>query len=328
MVVPVLRAFRESYPGVRISVLTRRGFRPFFRGIADLDFIDFDPDGRHKGFRGLIRLVKDILGTGVESVADMHDVLRTKIVRAGLRLAGLKVSVIDKGRLDKMAMTRKFRKIREPLKSTVERYRTVMAHLGYVFMLPPEITRQRQPLPEAIVRTTGGKSGLWVGFAPFAKHKGKIYPIAQAAELIELLSESYEQVFIFGGGSHEHDFASCMQERYERVVSVIGKLSLEEEMDLISNIDCMVTMDSATMHIASLVGTPVVSVWGATHPYAGFLGFGQDPANAIGLDLDCRPCSVYGNKPCLYKDYRCLTGITPESIAERVGRVINKENQV
>ena len=96
-------------------------------------------------------------------------------------------------------------------------------------------------------------------------------------------------------------------------------------MELISNLDLMVSMDSSALHMSSLVGVPVVSVWGATHPFAGFYGFGQDPSLAVQLDMACRPCSVYGNKPCLYGTYACMSGIPPETIVEKVCRRLGVE---
>ena len=89
-----------------------------------------------------------------------------------------------------------------------------------------------------------------------------------------------------------------------------------------STLDIMISMDSANMHLASLVGIPVVSIWGATHPYAGFMGWGQSIDNAIQIDLPCRPCSIYGNKPCMRGDYACLKNISPEQIVEKVEAVI------
>ena len=93
---------------------------------------------------------------------------------------------------------------------------------------------------------------------------------------------------------------------------------------LMSHLDVMISMDSANMHFASLVNTPVVSIWGATHPYAGFMGWGQKPHNAVQIDLACRPCSIFGNKPCLRGDLACLRTISPEMVYERVKRVLSK----
>ena len=84
------------------------------------------------------------------------------------------------------------------------------------------------------------------------------------------------------------------------------------------HLDVMVSMDSANMHLASLVATPVVSVWGATHPYAGFMGWNQKMDNAVQLNMRCRPCSIFGNKPCQRGDYACLTAIKPDVIINKV----------
>jgi ADP-heptose:LPS heptosyltransferase len=91
-----------------------------------------------------------------------------------------------------------------------------------------------------------------------------------------------------------------------------------------NQMDLMVSMDSANMHLASLVNTPVISIWGATHPYAGFYGFNQDESNAIQIDLPCRPCSIFGNKPCCRGDYACLRQITPEMIVKKVESILSK----
>ena len=322
MTVPVLAALRKAEPTVRITVLTRSFFRPFFRSIPDIEFFTPDFDKRHKGVIGLIRLFNDLRRLQIDCVADLHDVLRSKVLRTLFALMGCETAHIDKGRTEKKTMTRKFRKQLVPLKTTVERYRDVFLELGYRFELPASMPKAEHPIPEQILTLAGPKTGIWVGVAPFAKHKGKIYPAIKTGELIGLLSSRYERVFVFGGGKYEQQFGEYMQECYPNIVSVIGHVTLDEELDLMSNIDCMVGMDSATMHLCSLVGTPVVSIWGATHPYAGFYGFGQSPAHAVQLDLPCRPCSVFGNKPCLTHDYRCLEGIAPETIAERVAQVI------
>lgn len=324
MTVPVVAELRKDYPSLRITVLTRPFFKPFFRDIENVEFLEPDFKNRHKGVVGLWRLYKTIMSLRVDCVADLHDVLRTKFLDMLLRFSGVRVAVIDKGRMEKQTMTRKFRKFLVPLTTSVERYRKTIAELGFDIKLPQALPRVAKALPEEIVGLCGEKSGRWVGFAPFAQHKGKIYPTILSDELIGLLSKNYDQVFLFGGGAYERDFAECMQVRHPKVVSVIGNMTLDQEIDLISNLDCMVTMDSASMHMASLVGTPVVSVWGATHPYAGFYGFGQDQRNAVQLDMPCRPCSVYGNKRCIYKDYRCLGDIAPQTIVDRVESIIGR----
>lgn len=320
MTTPIVRALMKSNPGLRVTFLTRPMFRPFFRDIEGLEFVDVDLKQRHKGFAGLLQLVMDIRELGVTDVADMHDVLRTKFIRTLLIMGGCRAAIIKKGRVEKKMLTRKFRKVLTPLKTSIERYGDVLRELGYVFDDPQPAKHIKKPVPVEVTEFVGKKTGSWIGVAPFAQHRGKIYPTLQTDQLIDLLSHHYDRVFIFGGGRYEKEFAEFVQERYESVFSVIGRIGLDKELDLMSNLEVMVTMDSSSMHMASLMGVRVVSVWGATHPCAGFYGYGQDPADAVQIDMPCRPCSIYGNKPCIFKDYRCLGEITPQMIFDRIKR--------
>ena len=328
MCVPALQALRSVNPELKITVLTRSFFKPFFRDIDNINFITPNFSTTHKGFFGVTRLAKEVVALKVTHVADLHNIIRTKGLCRILQLCGVKVSRIDKGREERGFMTRKFRKIITPLKHTIERYCDVFRSLGLEVGKPEPIIKTVLPIPENIYLKVGDKlNDTWVGVAPFAQHKGKIYPSQSMGSLIEILSKKYDHIFIFGGGSYERDFSECMEQRYKGVVSVIGRLDLSQELDLISNLDVMVSMDSAAMHMSSLVGTKVVSVWGATHPYIGFMGFGQDVNNAVQLDIPCRPCSVYGNKPCLFNDYHCMENITPQMISEVVEKVLNESTQ-
>lgn len=322
---PVVEALRRDFPDLRITVLTRPLFKIFFRGIANIQFLTPDFEKEHKGLSGILRLRREIMQLGITHVADVHDVLRTRLLRRFLVFSGIRVAIIDKGRAEKRALTRKYHKFMVQLKPSFERYRDTIARLGFCMGEPTPRQNVQLALPEYITSLTGPKKGTWVGFAPFAKHVGKVYPTSLSGDLTGLLASKFDHVFLFGGGAFEQEYAECLDERHKNVHSIIGKIRLGEEMDLISNLDAVITMDSATMHIASLVGTPVVSIWGATHPFAGFYGFGQKESNAVQLELPCRPCSVYGNRPCIYNDYRCLHRISPMEIFDKVVEVVGKK---
>ena len=149
-------------------------------------------------------------------------------------------------------------------------------------------------------------------------------------QVVALLSAE-GTVILFGGKGKEEDTMRAWAQKYNNVflakdpevagisgVSSSPNAGLSYELDLMRRLTVMLSMDSANMHLASLVGTRVVSIWGATHPYAGFLGWQQSPEDCIQLDMPCRPCSIYGNKPCIYKDHRCMTQIKPETIVKAV----------
>ena len=166
----------------------------------------------------------------------------------------------------------------------------------------------------------------WIGIAPFAAHVGKILPAETIGQVItHLAARTDYRIFLFGGGEREKALMEHWSQGLDNVTSMAGKLKLDGELALMSHLDLMVSMDSANMHLASLVGIPVISIWGATHPAAGFMGWGQEEEHTIQVPLACRPCSIYGNRPCKRGDYACLHSIRAEQIIEKIDMVLSSK---
>jgi ADP-heptose:LPS heptosyltransferase len=320
IMVPVVRALRKKYPELRITVLTRPFFAPFFRGIHNMRFFHLNLKFRHKGVWGLFRLAYDAKKDGVDAVADMQGNTTSRIIRGLLKLKRCRTAHIDKGIVSKRRLCRRGYQNFHQLTTTVERYADVLRDLGFELTPQPEI-EMSLPVPLAINYLHGKKTGPWIGIAPFAKYDTKVYPIEQMERVAASIADRAQKVFIFGGGAEERRLADQIASQRENIISVIGVMGLGDELNLMANLDVMLTMDSVAMQMGSLVGTPVVSVWGATHPYAGFYGLGQDPSWLVQLPMECRPCSVVGDKPCEFGDYRCLMGIDPEAITEKMWQV-------
>ncbi len=320
MLAHVVRALRVNHPTLRVSMLTQRLFEPLFKGL-DVNFIPVDLDGRHSGFTGMRRLACEISEMDIDCVADMQSVLRTTLFRVMLKFQGVTSAYLRKDKVSKwMRMDGGCQDMTKPLKHTVERYCDVLRDLGFEVDNPAPIEKIERPNPMPYDKG----SERWIGVAPFSVHEGKRYPLHLVRRLIPILLKKYDRLFIHSGGGKELKFAEEMAATYDRVEAVYSQITLAQEIDLISNEDCIVSMDSFTMHVASLVVTPVVSIWGATHPLVGFSGYGCDPEGYVQLDLPCRPCSTFGNKRCRMRDYNCLHDITPESVAERVDYIIEK----
>lgn len=340
MTSPVLAEVIRRYPHIEIVMLTRSFYEAFFDGIPNFSIHNIDLARYHRGAKGLIRLYRELRKAHkIDAIIDLNDKIYSKLLRKFYRFSGVASYHIDKGRDEKKALTRSIDKAKAPLRTSIERYADVFAEAGLQINPKFELRRNHRPIPSTIIAdmTKVGmlkhsasdqnvKSGPWIGIAPFAQHKGKIYPLDKIKEVITGVTARYPEceIFIFGGGASEKAIAEAIAAEYARCRSTIGRFSLREEMDLIANLDLMVSMDSSAMHMASLVGVRVISVWGATHPYAGFLGFGQSVDDAIGLDtLECRPCSVYGHKECFRSDYACLNDLPPNRIYERIAQVLD-----
>lgn len=313
-----IRALRKAYPELRITVATRALFRPFFEGL-DVEFVTVDTKDVHHTLRSMWRLASDVRRQGVDAVADLHGVLRSQSFRFSMRMHGIRTAHIRKGRFAKWMRLRGGAAANAvPLKHTVVRYCDVFRELGFDFPDPEPSAKRECPNP------MGVKRGVWIGFAPFSAQQGKTYPEPMSREAVALLSARYERVFIHSGGGDEARFAEEMERMYPNVTALCGRVTLDTEIDLIAHLDCVVSMDSLVMHLASLTATPVVSVWGATHPSLGFLGYGCDPRGVLQADMACRPCSVYGKKRCRFGDYRCIRAVSPQMIADRVAELIGR----
>jgi ADP-heptose:LPS heptosyltransferase len=318
MTVPVIKAFADQNPEVQIAVLTKTNFNPFFKDLKSVTLINPDLKGRHKGIFGLFKLFRNIQTTfKPEKIIDLHGVLRSNILRFFFTLSGVKNAVIKKGRKAKRKLVRKQHKKRVPLKHTTERYAETFRRAGFEFYFEfPHSNR----LPEAI-----NSDKIKIGFAPFAMHQQKQYPLMQTKHLIKLLLDKGYEISILGGGLTEKTIAENLEKEFKNVKSIIGKYSLETEIEYIKTLDVMISMDSSNMHLAALCGVKTVSIWGATHPNAGFTPITSENKLYIvqNESLSCRPCSIYGKKPCYKKNMECMTSITPYQIYESVELALN-----
>lgn len=329
MLVPVVHALATQYPDVRVTVLSRPFAKCFFEGLApNVSFMGADLKSEYKGLKGLNALYRRLAAKHFTHVADMHGVLRSHYLRLRFMLSRYNVEHIDKHRKEKRRLVSNKKESFKQLPTSFRNYADVLERLG--FPLVPtfksifgESKGNIRLLPESV----GEKKPFhqWIGIAPFAAHKGKILPLDTMEEVVQMLVKAHPscRIFLFHGGGEEARLMKVWEEKYMQVVSASLMLGgLEKELILMSHLDCMVSMDSGNMHLASLVGCPVVSIWGATHRYAGFLGWNQSVDNVVELDLPCRPCSIYGNVPCQYGDFRCMNKISKEDIFNRVEAVI------
>ena len=314
MTVPVIRAFSEQHPDIRITVLTRALFKPFFRDIKNLSVYVADVKGRHKGVLGLYKLSTELKALQIDAVADLHNVLRSKILK--LFFGSVPFIQIDKGKSQKKALISG--QLFEQLKTTHQRYIDVFEALGFNLNLSSPTFPTKKTAPDKVRQGTAN-SRKWIGAAPFAAFEGKTYPLDLMKEVIAELSKDY-QVLLFGGGQSEIEILNTIEATHDHVINLAGQLSMDEELDVISNLDVMISMDSGNAHLAAMLGIQVITLWGVTHPYAGFYPFNQDINNALLSDRKQYPkipTSVYGKTyPPDYKNV--MRTIAPQEVVNKV----------
>lgn len=332
MAVPVVYGACRANPDVRFVFVTKPAVTGLFiNPPRNLVVVGADVKNEYSGVTGLRRLFRSLRKEyGIDAFADLHDVLRTRMIDIFCRIRGLEAARIDKGREDKRLLTRRTGKVLEQLELSAARYMDVFHHLGL------EVDTGFRSLygsgygneaDFATITPPKKPQEIWLGVAPFAAHACKIYPPERMRAVVETFAARGDvKIFLFGGGDGEREILEKWAAEIPGVVSLAGKrYGFAVELALMSRLDVLVSMDSANMHMASLVAVPVVSVWGATHPYCGFTGWMQPPQLAVQADIACRPCSVFGDKDCYMGDFRCMMSIKPQKIIEKVNSVINNK---
>ena len=319
MTVPVIAAFLDTYPNCKISVLTKKQFAPIFSHLSQVEVIFVNFKEEFKGVKGLFKLAKKIQDLKVDAIADLHNVLRTKILR--FLLPGHTFLVLDKGRSQKQKLIRG--SSLEPLRPMPERYADVFRGLGFEISLSNPRFPKPLSLPKTAKKQLENCKKPFIGIAPFAAYTSKMYPLKKTENVVSHLSRKYS-VLLFGGGNYEVKMIDEMVQKFPAAVSVAGKYTLEEEIKLMSHLNLMLAMDSGNAHMAAMMGVKVITLWGVTHPFLGFKPFNQSFENCLLSDAKKYPkipTSVYGDK--YPKDYeKVMDSIAVEDVLEAVERAL------
>ena len=158
--------------------------------------------------------------------------------------------------------------------------------------------------------------GEFVALAPGSIWGSKRWPYY--GELARQLAD-YVPVVVVGGQDdvalgEEIQRAATGGKGRQRVVNACGRLTLRESAALIGRASALVTNDSAPLHLATAMGTPIIALFG---PTVTEFGFGPLRAGdvALGVDeLQCRPCSPHGPPQCPLGHHRCMRELTVEAV--------------
>lgn len=327
MVIPLLDSLARNYQDRKFVVLSRFFLSPLFENLKNVEFASADIRGVHKGIGGAFLLFKELKKEHtIDTVIDLQNDFRSLFIRILFRLSGIKVYFIAPNRKEEWKLLLWKNKIRRPLKSLFERYKETFekAHL-YTDDEFDSLHLNQTQTAEKITTIYGEKQGKWIGIAPFAQAKGKLLPLKKTKEVIDFFDKKGDcKIFLFGAGEVENEILLDWETIFNNVHAVHTSLKLGEELELIRQLDVMLSMESANMHLASLVKTPVVSVWGSTHHFAGNLGWKQSEDNIIGIDLPCRPCSINGTNRCKKNTFECLQNIDTKIIIQKILETINR----
>lgn len=332
---PVTRALDRLFPNAEIDILTRSEYAPLAHALPGVTAVQcFEPG------TGLLSLVSRLRERRYDLAIDLHGNLRSRlVVMAGV--AG-RVLRYDKRRFARMAIVRRRRRSR-PVPHTVDRYLEVLDRLdaaatpglegGPGLVGAHDVAEKRLPqlkvdgaaaaeVEELLAGAGIGLDARVLGVAPGASHGPKRWPPERFARVADHMAKSREMKILLLGSEADRAVTGEVANAMELpAVDWTGATDLELLPAAVQRCALLVSNDSGPMHVATAVGTPVIGVFGATHPRLGFAPVG--PADtAVTLDLPCSPCSLHGNRACRFRTHACMVDLDPSRvIAEAERRV-------
>lgn len=140
-------------------------------------------------------------------------------------------------------------------------------------------------------------------------------------EVGRALAKKGATIFVMGAGN-EIEVAGRVASQIPGAQSLAGKTALYESAQLLAHANLMIGNDSASIHLASVTETPLVSVFGPTVIEFGFRPWSADAWIADLQGLSCRPCGPHGHKKCPRGTHECMKNLSAGDVLSRVERAL------
>ena len=318
MTLPVIYSVAKAYPRKNFTVLTRPFFaKLFINKPKNVEVLAWDFKKGHASLLNMLLLMRVLDKKRFDCVADLHNVMRSWLIDLLFIIRGIRVKMVDKMRNKRSALISSCTQVSLP--DMTNRYIDVFERMGMPTTLTfKSLFHETHLSPPLIIPSNS------VGIAPFARYMNKTYPIEKMERVVALLDSKSINVFLFGSKGHEANIMHQWEERYPHCKSLAGTYSIENELAIMSSLRVMVAMDSANQHLAAICGTRVITIWGATTPACGFIGYGQQKQDSVCLGKKCQPCSIAGSNICKDGTLSCLNDIQPNDIVTKIEHIINK----
>jgi heptosyltransferase-2 len=319
LALPLVQVLRRNFPNSKIDFMLIPKTSELLKNHPDLDeVIIFDKKGKDRGLRGLVKISKIISMKNYDVAIIPHRSFRSAVIPF---LAGVKIRIgFDKSPFNFLyTNVVNYKKIHE-----IERNLSLLEPFGikvnskeFPNLFPPDDDKNY------IDKILSNINSKLVGIAPGSIWATKRWLKERFAELVGLLVKDGFAVVLIGGSE---DFELCEEIKknsgFKDVYNFCGKLNLLQSAELIRRCILLVSNDSAPMHIAVAMRTPVVAIFGPTIPEFGFYPYGDRDKIVQVENLYCRPCGIHGGRKCPEGHFKCMRLIETKTVYEEVKSLI------
>ena len=325
LTLPLIQALKIHYPKSSIDVVVApRTAEIFVHHPAISNIIQYDKRGRDKGIKGLRRMRNELRTANYDLILVPHRSLRSAFL-TWLLHPSLSIG------FDTSAGRWLFKRIvrYNPSFHEIERNLSLLSSLKLPIVAAelPRLYPSNQDVQILDSIMSADKVNSYkniIALAPGTIWNTKRWPADRFAAVCQRVASENIAIVLLGG---KEDEALCRHvteiAQRKNVFNAAGKLTLLQSAELIRRCKVLVSNDSAPMHIAVAMGTPVVAIFGATIPGFGFAPRGPRDIVVETNGLKCRPCSIHGGKTCPIKTFECMMAIDPEVVVSKLKLFIN-----
>jgi ADP-heptose:LPS heptosyltransferase len=302
---PVIRCLKQQYPDAEVHFATKKSYKTLLENNPYIDKVLVLENG-------LKELVKSLKSENYDYVIDLHNNLRTRIIK--LRL-GVKSFSFEKLNLQKWILV-KFKKNLMPNVHIVDRYMKTVESLGVKndnkgldYFIPEQDEIPMDWLPENF------RNGYAV-YAIGGQHNTKKMPLPKMIKLCQTI----KLPLVLIGGKEDvvvseqlisvtYLQTSNVEHQTSNVFDTCGKCNLNQSASIIKNANIVYTHDTGMMHVAAALKRKVISIWGNTVPAFGMYPYQTDFEVIENNNLQCRPCSKIGFDKCPAGHFKCMNDL-------------------
>lgn len=328
LTIPLVQSLKKEFPAASVDALvTPQASEVLLNHPSIRNILRYDKHGADRGISGFRRQIKILRSHRYDLAIVPHRSLRSALL---VRLAGIPVRVGFSTSTGSFFFTQTVP--HDSSSHEVERNLSLLRGIGVTVdgRLFPDLypnDGDRRIVDELLLKKKFVVSHQTIVLAPGSVWNTKRWLPERFQELIRYLIDRRYSVVLIGG---KDDVALCemiLQSIHrENVISTAGELTFLQSAELIRRSRVLVSNDSAPMHLALAMRTPVVAIFGPTVPQFGFAPYGINDIVVEISGLSCRPCSIHGGATCPIKTFDCMVNISAATVLQNVVRVMEKQS--
>lgn len=324
LTLPMVQVLKRYAPTAMIDVLVTPRAAGLLVGHPDINrVIEYDKRGNDAGIPGFIRKSRQIRSEMYDTALVPHRSLRSAALAASARIPRRIGMATSSGKwlfTETVPYDSNTHEIERNL-SLLRALCPIPTHRELPGLYPSD---QDHATVQEVLRHRGisGTSGM-IGLAPGTVWNTKRWPQSKFEAVARRLVESGYTVVLFGG-PEDAELCSAVQNAFKGVYSFAGELTLLQSAVLLSLCRALVSNDSAPLHMAVAMRTPVVAIFGATVPEFGFAPYGPNDRVVESKGLPCRPCSIHGGATCPISTFECMESISPDRVLADLDEILKE----